>query len=481
MALDTVITGANLDAGGNVKVALSNTDAYVGAVRLMSENDDGTKTGVAYLKSPETSSDYRLRVGTDTVLFSDTFNATTQNTTNWSYTFVTLTAAQLGAGTVNFGNVQGTANTHGAFMRTFEYFPLIGTAPLAGEFSVGPFGTQIITDEVFLCGFGTPGAAVSPPIDGVWFKYTNAGWTGVLMYNNAATETGVIWDTVDTPVGEIHRFVIVVGEEVVEFWRDDVLLAELSVPGGQGAPFIQGSLPAFMQKYCTGTVSNTNTMRVSDVTVSLMDVASNKPWAHQMAVAGSMANVGQNGHTQGKTSLWTNNTAPTAIALTNTTAAFTGLGGIVAVLPTLTANTDGILINYTNPAATVNITGRNLIVTGVKIQGAVSVILAGGPVIYAYALAFGHTAVSLTTGETASFATNTTHAPRILPIGIESFPATAAVGTVGTEGSGTCILDLGSPICVRPGENVAVIARNIGVVTTTGAITNIVSIQGYWE
>jgi hypothetical protein len=116
----------------------------------------------------------------------------------------------------------------------------------------------------------------------------------------------------------------------------------------------------------------------------------------------------------------------------------------------------------------------------VKVQGAVSVILAGGPVIYAYAVAFGHTAVSLATAETASFATATTHAPRIVPIGMESYAATAAVGTLGAQGIGAT-LQLSNPIVVRPGEFVAIIARNIGTVTTTGAITITAVFDSYWE
>lgn len=478
MALDTVITGANLDAGGNLKVALTNNDTYTGAVRLMSENDDGAVTGTAYLKSPETSADYRLRVGIDTVLFTDTFNATTQNSNNWSYAFNTLTAAQPGAGTINFSAVQGTTSAHGAFARTFQYFPLIGTAPLAVEFTAGVFTSLLVTNEVWLMGLGIPGAATTPPTDGVWLKCTSAGWAGVIRYNGIDTESGILWDSASVVLSDLQKWAIIIGEQEIEFWRNDQLLGELQIPAGNGQPVIQSSLPAFMMKYNTGAVSNTNTMRVSDLTVSLMDLATGKPWSHQMAGQGLSLGIGQNGHTQGKTSLWTNNTAPTAVAMTNTAAAFSGLGGIVAILPTLAANTDGIMMNYTNPAATINITGRNLYITGVKIQGVVTTILAGGPVIYAYALAYGHTAITLVTAETASFATGTTHAPRILPIGIEAYAANAAVGT---EGQGTCIIDLHTPICVRPGENVALIARNLGTVTTTGAVTNIVTFQGYWE
>lgn len=477
---------ANVDAAFNLNVTLPQVTTpagasgvqYVGAARFFSENDPGTDTGTAYLKSPETSPDYRLRTGIDTVLLNDTFNATTQNTTNWSYTFNTLTAAQPGAGTVNFSTVQGTTSAHGAFMRTFQYFPLFGTAPLSHETQFGLFTAAFVANEVWLSGLGLPTAATTIPTDGVWWLYTSAGLIGVSVFNGVTTQTGTLLTPADYTTGKMYRHVIVCGERKIEFWRDDVLLAELPSPDANGQPFIQASLPAFMMKYNTGAVSNTNTVRVSDVTVTLMDIASNKMWGHQASTQGMSSYVGQNGHTQGKTSLWTNSTAPTAVALTNTTAAFTGLGGIVAVLPTLTANNDGILLNYTNPAPTINISGRNLIITGAKVQGVVTVAFVGGPVLYAYAIAFGQTAVSLATAETASFATATTHAPRIVPIGIESYAATAAVATIGQGAT----IDLShAPITVRPGENVSIIARNMGTVTSSGAITLTCTLMGYWE
>lgn len=474
MALDTNIVGSNLDAGGNVKAALSNTPAYVGSVRLMSENDAGTVMGTPYLKSPETSCDYRLRVGVDTVLFTDTFNATAQNTNLWAYALTTLTCTQPG-GYLQFSTVQGTASTHGAFMRTFQYFPVVGTAPLSVEFTGGVFTAALVANEVFLAGLGLPGVAGIAPTDGVYWKLTSAGLIGEISYNGVATQTGTLMASI--PLATMSKFVLVLGEREVEFWVDDVLVGELAVPAANGQPFMQGSLPVFLQKYCTGAVSNTNVIRVTDITVTLLDAATSKPWSHQATGMGQHALMGQNGHTQGKTTIWANNTAPTAVALTNTAAAFTGLGGIAAVLPTLTANNDGKLFTYQNPAPTINITGRNLYITRVKLQGAVSVILAGGPVIYAYALAVGHTATTLATAETGSFVTATAHSPRIMPLGIESYAATAAVGTLGTGVD----LNFDSPICVRPGEFVDIVARNLGVVTTTGAITVVASVGGYWE
>jgi hypothetical protein len=364
-------------------------------------------------------------------------------------------------------------------MRTFQYFPVVGTAPLAVEFSAGVFGTNLVANEVWLMGMGLPSAATTPPTDGVWLRLTSAGYVGVIVNTGVPTETGVLWPTANIVLADYQKWSIIISEAHVQFWRNDTLMGELDVPSSNGQVFQGAALPVFMMKYNTGSVSNTNTMRVSDVVVSLMDVATNKPWSHQAAVSGMSGYIGQNGHTQGKTTSWTNNTAPTAAALTNTAALVAAMGGIGAVLPTLAANNDGIVFSYQNPVPTVNITGRNLIITGVNVQGAVSVVLAGGPVIYAYAVAFGHTAVSLATGETASFATGTTHAPRSVPVGIESYAATAAVGTLGS--STGLRLQLQTPIVVRPGEFVAIIARNMGTVTTTGAITITAAFDAYWE
>lgn len=479
MALDTNITGSNLDAGGNVKVSLPDaaTPARVGAVRMFSENDAGVSTGAAYLKSPETSSDYRLRVGMDTIIFDDTFNAAAQNTTKWSYVNSTLTASMPGAGTLNFGTVQGTAATHGAFMRSFQYLPLFGASGIAMEFHLGQFTAALVANEVFLAGLGNVSVAGTEPTDGLWLQFTSGGTIAVMRYNGTTTQTGVLELNSTLAVGSLYHYALVVGDSEVEIWRDNVLLGTLEIPAATAQPFLQGALPAFFQKLCTGAVSNTNTMRVSDITISHIDIQTGKPWGLARALAGKSGFVGQNGHTQGKTTLWTNNTAPTAVALTNTAAAFTGLGGIAAVLPTLAVASDGIIFSYQNPTPAINLTGRNLVIQGVVVQGAVSVVLAGGPVVYAYAVAFGHTAVSLATAETGSFASATTHAPRIVPLGIETYAATAAVGALG---AGVRIA-LQNPIVVRPGEFVAILARNLGTVTTTGAITITAAFDAYWE
>lgn len=483
---------ANVDAAYNLQVALPNTHAYVGSVRMHSENDSGEHTGVPYLKSPETSPDYRLRAGLDTVLFNDVFNATLQNGSLWAYTFATLTAAQPGAGTVNFSAVQGTTNAHGAFMRTFQYFPLVNTAPLAVEFFFGQFTAQMVSGEVWLMGIGLPTAAVTVPADGVWMRLTTAGLEGVIKFNGteAATSFTVPKPLSDFATGQIYKALIVIGEREVEYWIDDVLIGEQTIPSGNGLPWLAGSMPAFMQKYNTGNVSNTNTMRVSRVGVTLMDVTTSKPWAHAQSGMGMNAAVLQNGMnattvvptTAGNTNQLI---LPTTQAGSNSApnAAMLGLGGqflMTAQATNVAAAGDMIGCSYANPVPSINITGRNLYITGVSIAcmnaGAA---VATTPTTLVWGLAWGHTNVSLATLETGTFVTATTHSPRRIPLGMCS----AAISTpIGGLYSNEINRTFDAPIVVRPGEFIATTVRfRVGTATASQEVFYTVMFNGYWE
>lgn len=486
MALDTNIVGSNLDAGSNVKVALTNTPEYVGSVRMFSENDPGDVTGSPTLKSPETSQDYRLRVGIDTILLGDTFNATAQNTYNWAYTFSTLTASQPGAGTINFGTVQGTASGHGAFIRSYQHFPLIGTAPLACEVSFGQFTAALVTNELFAVGLGLPSAAGTLPTDGVYLLLTSAGLIGVIAYNGTTTQTGVLKTIGDITVGSLFKAVIVIGESDVEFWLDYNLLGTLTSPNANGQPYQNPNLPVFIQKFCTGAVSNTNTMRVSDINVSMLDIQYPRSVAVMAATEGQMGYVGQNGGTMGTTqavgTITTGSTPllPTSAAGSNTTANVTGLGGWGAINAAVGAATDFIATSFQNPAGGINQTPRNLIVHGIRISTInTGAAVATTPTTLLWSVAFGHTSVSLQTTETGSFANNTTHAPRRVQLGFQS----AAVGAaIGAKYSDDIFLPLTTPIVVRPGEFIATIMKIVvGTATASQTITFNVTFDSYFD
>ena len=98
--LEGSVTGnvAEVNASNQLKVIpetnAAGLPANVGAVKVFQEHDAGSLTGAVSLKSSRVSLDRRARVGIDTVLFNDSFPHTAQNTSVWSYAFVTLTASQ---------------------------------------------------------------------------------------------------------------------------------------------------------------------------------------------------------------------------------------------------------------------------------------------------------------------------------------------------------------------------------------------------
>lgn len=478
----------NLPGNSATGVPHGGGNAAAGGSVLLTENDPGTLTGARNVKAPKTSLHRRLRAGIDTLVFNDTFNATTQNTSLWEYIFVTMTASQPGAGTLNFGTVQGTAITHGALMRTYQYFPLIGKASLAAKFTFGLFTATLVANEEWRCGFGRPTVGGTAPTEGVWFHLTTGGLVGKAFFNGVESTTASLATLASFTVGTVYVLEIIVGEQIIEFWRDGILLGTLANGAANGQPFQQSALPLFMQKLCTGNVTNTNTVRVSDINVYISDIATTKEWPSQLATLGQNGNLGLNGQTQGKTTLYANNTAPTAAALTNTTAAFTGLGGQAAVLPTLAVSSDGILMAYQNPVPSINITGRNLLIYGVSIDSHVSVVLsAAALIVYQVSMQYGHTAVSLATLETGSFVTATTHAPRVVPLGTINYlgPArtVAVAAPAGTLGEAPIRAVFKTPYVVRPGEFVAIVLKLAvgGVVTATGAITFMVNYDAVWE
>lgn len=498
MALDANIRGATTGLGAEVNASnqlkvVTETNAAtnpgnVGTIRIFSENDAGSIVGTAQLKSPETSQDYRLRVGMDSVLFNESFNYTTQNTYNWAYSTSTLTAALPGAGTLNFSAVQGTTSAHGAFMRTYQYFPIVGTAPLSIEFTFGQFTAALVTNEVFAAGLGLPASPNALPTDGIFVQLTSAGLIGVAAYNGSTTQTGTLLDINSITVGNLYKLAIVVGEQEVEFWWDDVLLGNLALPAANGQPFLSTNLPVFMQKFNTGAVSNTNTVRVSDVVVSLYDIQAQRSSALAAAVAGQSAHVTQNGfgstytYTQATGTVTTGSTPllPTSAAGSNTAANVTGLGGWGAINAAAGAATDFIATSYQNPAGTINITGRNLIIQGVRISTInTGAAVATTPTTLLWSVAFGHTAVSLQTLETASFAANTTHAPRRVQLGFQTAPVGAAIGARYTD---DLFMPFTAPIVVRPGEFIATIMKIVvGTATASQTITFNVVFDGYWE
>lgn len=481
MALDVDIRGqsgiqADVDASGRMLVRLPDaaTPANVGGVRLFSENDDGSVTGEAYLYSPETDEDYRLRVAQDTALDEEVFNYTAQNTGKHNFGNTTL-AASWATGGLLFNSGSITTTTTGARLRTYATFPLMdpGTLNVAATvaFSAQPVANTLIDFGLFLDGAANPFA----PTDGVFFRLTSAGLQGVINHNGSEATTSAF--TFTYTAGRFYAFLIVVHEREVHFWIDNVLYATLETPVGQGQPYMAESLPFAMRHAIVGGAAGgvlQATLKNYSVSIGGLQISDTLGEINNRSLG---AYQGLSGGTMGTLASYANSADPTAsAALSNTAALVTGLGGQFRFNAAATAVTDGIVCSFQVPAATVSTRNRRLKINGIRIDCVnTGVAVATTATVLQWSLAFGHTAVSLATAEAA-----TTKAPRRIPVGLMTWPIAAPVGAGPDKGALT--LDFESPIYVNPGEFFAFVAKFIiGTATASQVIWGTATVIHSWE
>lgn len=463
---------AAVDAQNNLNVNTPLGATSAGFVTLSCDNDNGDVTGERYVLSPEVSGDYRLRIGTDQTLFNELFPGAALNTTLWTSPVTTATITVAG-GFVNLNAAGSLAINAVARLTTYRHFPCYKSYTTYFEKEVQFTSLPVVGNVCEWGAFLSTGTAA--PTDGCFFRLNAAGEFRCVTNNNGTeTQSGTLDFSTLVGVNTTHSFLIYVMSNKALFWINNVLVATIESPAGQGTVTSSQNIPMSFRNYNSTAVSSAQIMKVSMINVTLADQNASKSWTHILAGAGAHSSQGQTGNTLGTTALYTNSLAAGAgVAMTNTTAALgSGLGGQFATQPTLAAGTDGIVCSFQVPLGTSILPGKSLYVTRVNISSAVTTVLAGGPVVYAYSLAYGHTNVSLATTESA-----TTKASRRLVLGMQSFPATSAVGT----SPAIIDIDMATPILVQPGEFIQIVAKNLGTVTTSGVITFLVGIGGYWE
>lgn len=463
-------TQADVDSNNNLKTTLPLVPNQAGFVQLAGELSGATDPAGLLVEGLRSSAQGRLSVGQPISLFNEFFNNTAINSAIFTAPVTTMTVTVAG-GTLNLNASAITTLNTVARVSTYAHFPF--QADMATYTTFDALLTQPPQNNcVIEMGFGIATASTAPT-DGAFFRYTATGTlVGVVNTNGAELTTASLTVPVEAV---LHRYKIVIENDRVFFLINGVVQGIIATPNTSGSPVYSPSQPWFARVINTAIAPTlANTLKIGYICVGLQDaVGLNLDVGSLAAYQGKTGLQGQTGYTMGSTALYTNSLAPGAgAAIANATAAagFLGLGGQFAVQPTLAANTDGILCSYANPVPTAAIPGRTLLVKGIKIQGIVTTALTGGPVYYVYSACFGHTNVSLATTESA-----TAKAPRRTPIGIESYAATAAVGTIGSADG--VYMAFNNPIPVMPGEFFAIAAKNIGTVTSAGVITVLVTID----
>lgn len=484
------VTNPGFDIDGN-----SIGGGSLNAPAMYSEVDDGTLTGVRETLSPEVDKDYRLRVAHDNILDQELFNYTAQNTGKHTFTFTTL-AATIGASgiTTNSGNI--TTTTTGLTFGTHAMFPVGGTQGTICEISVA-FSAQPNANTVIDFGLFQRGATTAfAPLDGVYFRMTSAGMQGVI--NSGGSETPVALTIAQglTPFtytnNAVNRYLIQTNNVSTTFWVNNYKVGEIDNPVGTNFACKSLALPwSFRHAIVGGTAGAITQALFSDYRVHIRGLQYNDSLGTVgNRVLGSYQ--GLSGGTMGQLIAGTVTTGtlvkPTAAVPLNASLAANlpnNLGG--RIYETLTAglavNVDGIFASYTVPAGSSTVQGRRLKVTGISLSGIVSTVVAGGAINTEWYVAFGHTADSMATAESASMATATTKAPRrvMLPQFTQVVTAAQAVNTIISQPGGAFV-EFTEPIYVNPGERIALIGnRTASVVATSGVLSYTYQFQYSWE
>jgi len=485
---------ANVSSTYELQVVTPQTEANAGFVQISTEVDAGDVTGTRTVIPPECSDDYRLRVGVDQTLFNATFEGTTILTTTYNQLLTSMTVTQA-SGFMQLNNGASTTSGHAAYVRTHRHFPTFGTYPTYVDMWIretNPTATNAISEWGLL--FLTA-QATQQPIDGIFFRRLSAGPLKAIITNNSVDVAEATINTTNVPprdgVGtfdatESNHYLIAFHNDVVRFWINDVLVAEIACPAAQAQFSASSSNPVGFRVLNTNTVTpSARTLSVGYVNVGIGDQSTNKPWAHAMCGLGNGAYQFAQGNTPGPTVTRTNGahghpaSATTRIAGTWTATsapALNSLGGLWTspAISTLASDADYPVFAFQNPTGTATLPGKTLYITGIRVGEAyVSAAASTNSILLSYIVMVGNSASTTSTADAA-----TTVAGKSITVGGHGFLSTEVVGNYkpGFE------VRFDSPLMIPAGHYFHFVVRPFGTVASnTLVVTSSLAVNGYFE
>ena len=478
MGLIIESNGVSVSNAAPFPVRLPVSPDLTGAMIAVSQIDDGSVSGNPVTRTIDIDPDYKTRTAAETLLDEETFDYTAQNTGKHYMLATTMVPSWTTGGLVtNSTNI--TTNPSSVHFRTYAMFPVHGATTLYAEFE-GSFSAQPVSNSVITLSMVIPAAAAPFTIvDGAAFRLTSAGLVGVVSYNGAEISTSVIDFTgIDGSASYIinkkYQFIVQITQREVSFWVNNIAVGIIATPNGQGQPCMAAALALVVTHAISGgAAGGALSFTFNNYTVSM----GGGVYGDTLATVGNRilgAYSGLSGGTMGSLATYANSANPTAAVPSNTALTanlLAGLGGQCWETATIAVNTDGILMSYQVPMGTVNIQGRRLSLKGFYLQSYIQTVIAGGPFVTQYCLAFGGSTVSLAATESATVKLARRFA---LPSFTQVVTATQAVSTMVSQPGGSYI-DLGDAgILVNPGEFLQLVKKNVGTVGTSGTVAHVI-------
>lgn len=464
---------ADVTANNNLKVALPTTAAQVGSVRLMSENDDGSILGTPQLRSPETTIDYRLRVGVDTLLDSHYFQDQTFPNNKFRLAFQTSAVTSTAGYFVMNSNNTNIANTY-VYMDTIHVFQApAGNAPLYCETS---FRISEIVNAYAEFNFGFSGQrdtfTTFTALDGAFFRLNSNGLYGVIKSNGTETLTGVLFSP---SLNTTYQCCVVFGNKEVQFFVNDIMYC-VPLTSGAAMPINIPGVRWFANFRQTGTGAASSRCYISNYNVFQGDVNV----TYHPSVLAQIQGGGMYKLSTGTEQNYSISTVPSTATFTANTAPNINALFAYWVWPSsLTAGENDYPVIGWSPVDASNLQPhKSFVCTGIDI-GDISILgaITGGPLILQWFVSFRCTGSSLATSEASLGWNASARSPRSIPMKTQVIAASAAAGTVipGFR------FDLSSSnLLINPDDYLHVYVRLLGTNITIGTMRQTASVLGYY-
>jgi hypothetical protein len=442
------------------------------------------------IKNPETSQDFRLRVGNDQILFNQSFEGTNISRDRIQQNDTTATAAQL-QGFLRINSGLSTTSGQGCNIRTYRTFPVFGTFQTTGTFWIRE-GNHFASNAISEWGYGYCSGVAAQLTDGVFFRRLSGGQLRAVTTFNSTDMLIVDIDESLVPTrdgvapyiqSEVNTYTIKWHNDTTRFYINNTLVATLPATSLGGTPNSAMNMPLFARVYNVNTASMARTLEIGFLGVTQSDMSVTDPLS--LMGMGNGAYQIQPGTTSGPTVTrgagtlgWpTSATARTSGAWTATTApALNSLGGLWTSpqVGALSSDVDYPVFSYQNPAGTSTLPGKTLYITGIKVgETCTSTLASSNGAILSYAAGIGSTASATTATEAA-----TVVAARIVPLGAAAFLATAQAGD---SVDGFEVDFSSAPLVCYPGHFVEFIVRPFGTFTgNTLVLRGSVLFKGYF-
>jgi hypothetical protein len=459
------VNGLGINTDHEAKVTLNQDTTKSGFVSLVAEKGV-LPNGDRVMREVEVSEDYRLRTEMDNLLFADYPTGTALNS---SILTTRLSASQtvvVGSNRYELNSSGLTTINSGSMLRTCRTFPWYKANAMYCETALSWSAIPVLNWRAEW-GIFDATTAIAAITNGVFFRIIDGEFRGVIC--NSSVETYVDLGALPA-TGYVHDFIIEITQDIVYFWHEDLLIGQLAIPASQFAPLGLAQCQYAVRTY-NGAVAPSVAIKlqVSAIQVSNGGADFNRLWPTVRTGMGGGSYQVPTGATAGQTANWTNSTAVAGATPTNTTAAFTGLGGQFNCNATVGADTDLHVMKYLVPV------GSTLMIRGVSVNTFNAVVaVATTASVMVWGIGVGSSADTLAGTEDLVGV----KIRRAIPLGIQSFPVGAAVGALAEP----IDVNFDAPLCIHGGEYVSFFYKMIvGTATATETFRGTIMVNGYFE